>query len=235
MSLFTKNKNINNPTTDISQPEYHNCPVCGSKIKTIPNVMKDYKEKYLDGQIKIPITTQLSLINECKNCGYLYYFNPETINNLNKYPTKLEAIKNILNSNEYETIKRTENISSDLKKLLQINELSKAGYSVFININQLWLDYYTEQNDTENIHKYLLKRIEEITKGFVNGGRIYPNQLVFETPSIFYISDNEILTDLYRRSKQFDKSKECINKAIEKYNFPSNTHPLKKYYDYGFY
>lgn len=225
MFLFKKN-NKTKPEKQFSK--YHRCPICGEIVKTSPNLETEYKEKYLDGQRKIPLSVQLSFINECSKCGYLYYYNEEIFHKEKDRGdiTLVNKMKERVYSVEYQKI-RTIQTNKEYKKLLQIEYLKEL-----VNINQLWLDYYIENKNEEKIQEYLLKRIQEISYGVVLSWEAYPGELVVSTNSVIHIGDNEVLTDLYRRSGQFEKAKECIDYALKTYNFPTETHSLKKYYEY---
>jgi hypothetical protein len=225
MFLFKKKKKVE-PEQHFS--EYHKCPICGEIVKTNPNLETEYKEKYLDGQRKIPLSTQLSFINECSKCGYLYYYNEEIFNKEKDSGdiALTNKLKERVYSVEYQKI-RTHEINKEYKKILQIEYLKEL-----VNVNQLWLDYYIENKNEEKVQEYLLKRIEEVSYGIILSWEAYPSELIFSTNSIIHIGENEVLTDLYRRSGQFEKAKKCINYALNTYDFSTETHSLKKYYEY---
>jgi hypothetical protein len=225
LSLFKK-KQGDNIATDNCFPEYHKCPVCGELVKTKPNVIENYKEKYLDGQRKIPFDVLIGCYHLCENCGYVYIST-----DYNQIKTVYDSIKNIVFSDKYQSTRNDSAISMSLKKLMLLEEISHENTIYACEINQLWLDYYLKQNDEEKVQEYLLKRIEEIPRGLVFAKDLLPNQAPFDNKTRIQISSNAVLIDLYRRSGQVDKAKELINYAFEHYNFSQN-HDTKKYYEY---
>lgn len=236
MSLFKK-KQGDNIATDNCFPEYHKCPVCGELVKTKPNVIQNYKEKYLDGQRKIPFDVLIGCYHLCENCGYVYIST-----DYNQIKTVYDSIKNIVFSDKYQSIRNDSAISMSLKKLMLLEEISHENTIYACEINQLWLDYYLEQNDEEKVQEYLLKRIEEIPRGMSFANKLLAGEISKEFYDYLkldinkhdkiHLNKNAILTDLYRRSGQFDKANECIDFAFLNYNFNSGKSILKHYYEF---
>lgn len=223
MSLFKK-KQGDNIATDNCFPEYHKCPVCGELVKTKPNVIQNYKEKYLDGQRKIPFDVLMNCYNYCDKCGYVYilqdYSKNYEVNNIIKETVKLKEYQNIVN---------TSNIERNVKFLYLLTEIANCKTSTANNINSLWLMFYEEKKDIENIQKYLLRRIEEVKQGKIFATSAIDGELCFRFYKYdkIHIEEKEVLIDLYRRSGQFAKAK----KIIDNETLQNQSDGIKKYYE----
>lgn len=228
MSLFAKKKNINNVEVDSRFPEYHKCPVCGELVKTKPNIIENYKQKYLDGQRKISFETLMNCYHCCEKCGYVYI-----LYDYSKNTNAKDVIKDIVYSDIYRNILNDNNIEENEKKLHLLTEIAKCGTATACNVNVLWLMFYEEKQDAENIKKYLSKRINDVFEGNVFSGSAVNGELCFEfyKGDKIHIEKDEILIDLYRRNKEFDKAKKIIDEKIKEYSLSTNS-SIKKYYEY---
>lgn len=243
MGLFSKKnkvkKELNENKKIITNSFLNNrCIVCGEihNIKEIKH--QEYAgSRYLDGQKKISLEDKLKDFHCCKKCGYVRDVN-EKITQTNI----IDEIKEIVNSERYKNIKNDEDIPESLKTLLLATEIKKVNANILKQLNQFWLDYYTEKGMENKINEYLLKRIDEVPKGCclvksISSGELCDDFYEYtkinrEKHALIHININAALTDLYRRSGQFDKARECINFAFINYSFPKNDSVLKKYYEY---
>ena len=231
MGLFFKKKQkMEKPEV----PKYHECPICGELVETKEYLVNNYKQKYLDGQRKVPLSVQLDAFCECKNCGFLHYGDEDSV----QYEREQTLSGNnddlikLLYSEEYKSIRTMECEDEYYRMLLKLDYINKHISVFYTDIIQFWLNYYTEKQDEQKVQEYLLKKIEEVLRFKPSSGNIKSCELVFDTQSTFRLSDNEILVDLYRRSGQFEKAKELIDYILNNYNFHSKTNPIIKFCSY---
>lgn len=241
MGLFRKNKTKNeqivNEKSITETSKYHKCEICGANMKDKIEKKEKCKGKYLDGQEKISLTSKIEVFYCCDKCGYIYEKN-ENI----KQPWIKDEVAKIVQSKEYQSIREDENIPEPLKTLLLSDMIKTADKNLLKKLNQLWLDYYVDIKNEDKIQEYLLKRIEEVPNGFSFTSDIYAGELsdefyrfaeIDKTKHLpLHINMNAVLTDLYRRSGQFDKAKEHIAFAFSNYNVIYSNNILRKYYEY---
>ena len=220
MKLF-KNKNASQ-----IEKHFHKCPVCGEKVQTIPNELHKYNKKYLDGQRKISINDWMAFYHMCPKCGFVYIYN-----NYDEIKPIDDKIKIFVNSNTYKSIVMDDSLSIEFKKIKLLEQLLNLKTMIGIESNLLFLNYYEEKNNEEKVQEYLLKRIDEISYGLLFAENLYKDETCLKIDGPVKMHNNEVLTDLYRRSGQFDKAMETANFALKTYNFPSNNHPTKKFYE----
>ena len=209
-----------------TEKHFHKCPVCGEKIQTIPNELYKYNKKYLDGQRKISINDRMAFYHMCPKCGFVYIYK----NYDNILPVS-DSIRVCIKSDDYQSILNNETIDEILKKIQLLKHLSYAKTLIGIEANVLMLNYYEEKQNKERVQEYLLKRIGEVSYGMLFAEDLYKGETCLEIDSPVKMHNNEVLTDLYRRSGQFSKAKETAEFALNTYNFSSDNCSTKKYYE----
>lgn len=214
--------------------EYHKCPVCGHENKTKTIDWSKYNKKYLDGQIKMSIQEYVDLYYYCPECGFLYADHDlkEGIPQ-DYYDGK---IKDAVYSKTYQDIRNSDN-DETYKKILLMEQIANCNMFPFANINQIWLNYYLENENKEKQLFYIKKRIDEIPKGYSFASEIRYNESVIEFAKgceneILHISKNEIITDLYRIAGNFEEARKSAEFALSTYNFEYQNAPRKLYYEY---
>ena len=222
MAFFAKKEK----TPQIKE-HFHKCPLCGEEIKTTENKIFTYNKKYLDGQRKISIHDRMSFYHLCPRCGFVYIYK----NYDNILPVS-DSIRVCIKSDDYQSILNNETIDETLKKIKLLKQLSYAKTLIGIEANLLMLNYYEEKQNEERIQEYLLKRIDEVPFGLCFAEDLNKGEICIEIDSSIKMHNNEVLTDLYRRSGQFSKAKETAEFALNTYDFPSNNHSIKKYYEF---
>ncbi len=200
----------------------HKCPLCGKEVVSKTNESGKYKEKYLDGQHKMPFDVFISMYHLCPRCGLVYVF----------YGTGTlfisETVKDIVMSEQYQKISHNKNIPNNLKLLMLIEQIAKAREIIGQDINWLYLRYYEEQRDLVNVDKYLQKVINDIETGLFFHTNLYEGETGCKFNGKMVMSKNVVLIDLNRRLKRFNKAQEYINLVKQTANYNAN-HPLQQY------
>lgn len=200
----------------------HKCPLCGKEIQSKLNSSHQYKEKYLDGQHKMPFDVFMSMYHLCPRCGLVYVF----------YGTGTlfvsETTKNISMSDQYQNIFRDKTLPEPLKILKLIKELSKAHEIMGQDINWLFLRYFEEKDDQKNIDRYLKKVISDINDGLFFHTNLYDGETCCNLNGRIILNPNIVFIDLYRRLGQFEKAREYINICLQ-YKWAQNNTALEQY------
>ena len=169
------------PTKTKQIPEYHKCPVCGHENKTKQRDWSKYTQMYLDGQYKIAIQDYVDEYYYCPECGFVYS-NGEIEDGFPEgYFTG--KIKNTVFSQAYQDI-RCSNLEETYKKILLMDLISKCDMKIFLNINQIWLNYYESIGNEKKKQYYLQKRIKETPDGYSYNADVRYGESVIQFPDI---------------------------------------------------
>ena len=203
----------------------HRCPLCGRTNKTKIDESKNYKEKYLDGQHKMPFSVFMSKYYICPECGLVYVCYKG-----NKTLFVSEEAKKLVHSSHYQNLAKS-NVTYNLKLLKLIEKISRLREIIGRDINWLYIRYYEENRDYKNMEKYLHKAIDDIQCGNYYFTNLSEGETCCKLCGKVILRENELLIDFYRRTAQFEKAKECIAFGL-KNKHVSNPYALKQYYEY---